>query len=387
MKYDCVIGNPPYQDPNNITTGSPLWPKFIKKGVEILKDDGVIAFITPTTWMNKKKRGAWGAFKELDLFLIFPSVKEFFPNVGGQGLNFTTFFARKSTNKSNSTLIKLTHDEFHIDANNIILPIGYIKWSKDLFNFIHKANEIGFYKGKRGAVKPSINSDHYSQVKTITHKHPVMYSGRKNRRELWIDQLLPDHYDLKLICPVSGNIYETMQIKEVAAGRQTEYITNNYMTLNTIIKHIKHPISKKIHRFYANGNYHSLISHTPINPELLNEYNDLDCILDLPEFNISTDERAKTHGEVLTPMSLCYNIINNLPDNIKSNPNSTYIDFSAGTGNFLVALRDVLYNQYNQTDCCDRIYAYDICPNNINIIKSKGFNNATVADSLKCKLL
>ena len=47
-KFDVVVGNPPYQDPNN--KGVPLWVKFVKKSLGLSKDNGYIALIHPSSW-------------------------------------------------------------------------------------------------------------------------------------------------------------------------------------------------------------------------------------------------------------------------------------------------------------------------------------------------
>jgi SAM-dependent methyltransferase len=44
MKFDTIVGNPPYQDPTGQNT---LYPKFYAKAVELVKPDGYIAMITP----------------------------------------------------------------------------------------------------------------------------------------------------------------------------------------------------------------------------------------------------------------------------------------------------------------------------------------------------
>ena len=52
MKFDVIIGNPPYQDPNN--DKRMLWNQIIDRCVEIIKDNGYIAMVTPATWLTAK---------------------------------------------------------------------------------------------------------------------------------------------------------------------------------------------------------------------------------------------------------------------------------------------------------------------------------------------
>ena len=49
MKFDVVV-NPPYQKDN--IKNSKLYPAFYLKSYELLKDNGTIAFITPSAWLN-----------------------------------------------------------------------------------------------------------------------------------------------------------------------------------------------------------------------------------------------------------------------------------------------------------------------------------------------
>ena len=50
MQFDVVIGNPPYQDSSTRNKKSKLWPRFVKKSIELLKPGGFISLITPISW-------------------------------------------------------------------------------------------------------------------------------------------------------------------------------------------------------------------------------------------------------------------------------------------------------------------------------------------------
>lgn len=51
MKFDVVIGNPPYNSGND-SKGNKLWPKFIFKFVDLTKDGGYTCMVTPTGWSS-----------------------------------------------------------------------------------------------------------------------------------------------------------------------------------------------------------------------------------------------------------------------------------------------------------------------------------------------
>ena len=56
MKFDVIIGNPPYGDTKEGTrsgsSSEPLWWQITKISFNSLKDNGIISFITPTTIVN-----------------------------------------------------------------------------------------------------------------------------------------------------------------------------------------------------------------------------------------------------------------------------------------------------------------------------------------------
>ena len=50
MKFDVVVGNPPYQDPKN--DKRMLWNQILDKMAEVTEDNGYIAVVTPSTWLT-----------------------------------------------------------------------------------------------------------------------------------------------------------------------------------------------------------------------------------------------------------------------------------------------------------------------------------------------
>jgi len=55
MKFDYIVGNPPYQANNSKSDAGSLYVDITKKALTLLKPNGIIDFITPTTIAQTKK--------------------------------------------------------------------------------------------------------------------------------------------------------------------------------------------------------------------------------------------------------------------------------------------------------------------------------------------
>ncbi|SHK66525.1 Eco57I restriction-modification methylase domain-containing protein [Epilithonimonas mollis] len=62
QQYDFVIGNPPYGEHRGLYKGLGEEPKlskyedyFVKRSLDVLKDDGVLAMVLPSGWLNRKR--------------------------------------------------------------------------------------------------------------------------------------------------------------------------------------------------------------------------------------------------------------------------------------------------------------------------------------------
>ena len=78
-----------------------------------------------------------------------------------------------------------------------------------------------------------------------------------------------------------------------------------------------------------------------------------------------TDDRINQTGEVFTPMELCAQMVSEIPLETLKNPQSTFLDNSAGCGNFLMALRDELVKYHSLDHVINNmIYAVEFMEDN-----------------------
>lgn len=78
-----------------------------------------------------------------------------------------------------------------------------------------------------------------------------------------------------------------------------------------------------------------------------------------------SDERINQTGEVFTPPELTIDMVKEIPIEQLKNPNSRFIDNSAGNGNFIVALKDELVKYHDEQYVLDNmLYAVELMADN-----------------------
>lgn len=107
MKFDVIVGNPPFQQVKDSgerrDPGSNLWTKFIVKSFELLKEKGILAFVTPNAWVTPYKEGvttggreagrkAREIFRKNQVIYLNLDTSKYFPKIGS---SFTSFIIEK----------------------------------------------------------------------------------------------------------------------------------------------------------------------------------------------------------------------------------------------------------------------------------------------------
>lgn len=78
-----------------------------------------------------------------------------------------------------------------------------------------------------------------------------------------------------------------------------------------------------------------------------------------------SDERIKETQEVFTPTELVESMIDEIDIDILKDPTSTFIDNSAGCGNFLIALKNRLLNYHTEEHILNHmLYAVEMMEDN-----------------------
>ena len=158
MKFDCVIGNPPYQF-NKKNNREKLWTRFVNKAFEeLVNDTGVVALVTPTSWMSPSSDYANTSifndyFRQHDTIVInIDECNKHFPGVGSS----FSYYIVSTASRCNKTKIITPAGEMVIDLNNPMFDMGVpVLANPNVFsiaNKFFKHDPFPFHRQYNGAV-------------------------------------------------------------------------------------------------------------------------------------------------------------------------------------------------------------------------------------------
>lgn len=168
MEFDVILGNPPYQinSKESNKRAEKLWTKFIGKSNGLLKDGGILSFVTPTSWLSGSKNISKGSYGVMDLFLennLTYIEKGFkFENVS---IDTHYWIMKKNSNYTNTIVfdsntneiktINLRNGFFPSDLNNEKTSIIEKIFNMDSFDWIPATSM--YTKWRKGATNEETN--------------------------------------------------------------------------------------------------------------------------------------------------------------------------------------------------------------------------------------
>ena len=182
-KFDVIIGNPPYQNPGK-SKGEKLWYRFIRKSVDLLNDDGYLAFVTPNSWMTggtNMASGKWGVLKDVFCHyqLIHANVhnvtSRFFPKIGIQ----ISHWLMQKSKITGPSLIELEDTTIKIDLTKAdILSSEPNSLSMSVVNKVlhNTSNEVFEVQYFQHHTKPGTYHEEDSPIGEYSHSHWIMGS-------------------------------------------------------------------------------------------------------------------------------------------------------------------------------------------------------------------
>ncbi len=110
MKFDVIIGNPPYQHPSK-SGGNKLWYRFIKDSLDLIKDGGYLCMVTPNQWVcGGNQIGKWGVLKNAfaENYLVYADVRDLSPRYfKGIGIKIGYWLLQKTPSNGRESTFQL----------------------------------------------------------------------------------------------------------------------------------------------------------------------------------------------------------------------------------------------------------------------------------------
>lgn len=255
MKFDVIIGNPPYQNDkkNGAGTGSghsALYLEFVKISHKLLKNDGIISFITPSTIFigsDAKTKIMVGKNAIFSTKFIDFNINNYFKI--GQDI------CRWIATPKKSNIITTISDGRKIDLNNVSFVVKDPKLSEivstlssypgDKLNFSFSGayvfESVAFKLKKEGVVNAKEVATNKSFAKTESNPYAVDFNGK-----ISYVQVKPPCYDnIRLFAPQLTNPQNFKFIVRTECGNNGSTYTmtfDNTDEANKVANNLNNPI-------------------------------------------------------------------------------------------------------------------------------------------------
>jgi hypothetical protein len=258
MKFDVIVGNPPYQD--NMPDGARksistnLWTKFIDKSVnELLAPNGWCGMVVPASWAGPTKNLSNGRRILKDIFAannttmlnLDPGLNSHFQQVGS---TFSWFMTQKAP-YAGVTKIQLNATE-HVDVD-----LSQVE-SLPRINHVlaYSINQKYFQKASTSDVVAGqyrVSDDQYQEQKTAQYKHPAYHTPAEGGRTWYMKTKHPNHAAHKVIISLSGRY---VPVADAGTQGYTDmclaYIVKDGETLDSVLS----VLNSKLFHFIMNAN-------------------------------------------------------------------------------------------------------------------------------------
>ena len=171
MKFDYIVGNPPYQYPKEVATNKKLYIDITLKMLSLVKKDGIIDFVVPKAILYQRNKEIKKALQKKMFYVDFSTDLDF--NVGQTIINFKL----KEKCDNDITVIRKDKSTIIVQDLNEVADIDEILIIKILNKVDCKINykaKLQIYQTNKLVPQNSIHTE-----KSITHNVPIMCSRKK----------------------------------------------------------------------------------------------------------------------------------------------------------------------------------------------------------------
>jgi len=173
IKFDIILGNPPFQYKKNDEKSHTIWHLFIERSYkELLNNEGYLLFIHPSGWrdIDGNYRTVYDYIKKHTMIYLsmnnFKTGKQIF----GVGTNFDYYLVQNVKSNNNITTIKdIDNNIYDIDLNKWdFIPSGKFELFKTLLSNKEKINVLhdwSIYETRKKYI---------SKIKDNIFKYPII---------------------------------------------------------------------------------------------------------------------------------------------------------------------------------------------------------------------
>lgn len=198
LKFDIILGNPPFQYKEENKKSHCIWYLFIKRSYEeLLEEKGYLLFIHPSGWrdIDGITRFIYNYIKEHNLIYLSTNTYKDGQRVFRVGTNFDYYLVQNIKTNNNLTLINdIYNKKYKINLNNWdFIPSGNFNQFKKLLtknktNLIDLLRDSSSYHTQKKWVKNNnvnvlqdwsiydIRKPYISNIKDNIFKYPCIYS-------------------------------------------------------------------------------------------------------------------------------------------------------------------------------------------------------------------
>ena len=172
--FDCIIGNPPFQDDTNVKGAggkSKLYERIFLKAYEMLQKDGYLSFVVPDNMLSGNGNVAYNTLIKNDVqFVSFNAeIQSFFPGIQQYICYF--FMEKKATNSKGTLIEGANGDKFMIQL--VDRPVNPVRnWTPYVEKLLNKyiTNTKNDVKYNRGKSLSLYNGTKYTVIYTTSKK-------------------------------------------------------------------------------------------------------------------------------------------------------------------------------------------------------------------------
>lgn len=244
MKFDVIIGNPPYQlsDGGNGASARPIYQLFVEQAKKL--NPRYITMITPSRWFAGGKgldefRASCLVDTRIRIIVDYVNAKECFPGISlSGGINYFLWdrdhpgqclFTNNHDNKKSSLLRTLNEFPIFIRFNEAITIIKKIKSTnpETLSSLVSSRNPFGIPSYERGDLKPFKDAVKLFSSKGIGYIHikSVEKTTNLNTYKLMLSKVTSEHAGE----PDKDGMFKIISTIQVL--NPNEVCTDSYLTI------------------------------------------------------------------------------------------------------------------------------------------------------------